>query len=175
MTESSNAPTHRVRVASATEDGPPAERRTEEPVPARNGGGAHRPGTVGLVLVSHSARLATGLRELLEPLGGGLVPIATAGGSEDGTADGGLGTSYERIEAAVTAADAGAGVLLLPDLGSSVLTARLVLADLAREDVLLVDAPFVEGGVAAVVASSTGASLADVAAAAREARTVPKF
>ncbi|RAG84810.1 phosphoenolpyruvate--protein phosphotransferase [Streptacidiphilus pinicola] len=130
---------------------------------------------VGLVLVSHSARLATGLRELLEPLGGGLVPLATAGGSEDGTPDGGLGTSYARIEAAIAAADAGAGVLILPDLGSSVLTARLVLTDLGREDVLLVDAPFVEGGVAAVVAASTGATLTDVAAAAREARTIPKF
>ncbi|WP_084725641.1 hypothetical protein [Streptacidiphilus melanogenes] len=172
MTESSNAPTDRVRFASATEEAGPG------PGPERSGAAGVRrgqPGIVGLVLVSHSARLAAGLRELLEPLGGGLVPIATAGGSEDGTRDGGLGTSYERIEAAVTTADAGAGVLLLPDLGSSVLTARLVLADLGRDDVLLVDAPFVEGGVAAVVAASTGASLADVAAAAREARTVPKF
>ncbi|SEM30365.1 PTS-dependent dihydroxyacetone kinase phosphotransferase subunit DhaM [Streptacidiphilus jiangxiensis] len=161
MTESSNAPTDRVRVS------PPAE----------EGGRSAGPGpvTVGLVLVSHSARLAEGLRELLEPLGGGLVPIATAGGAEDGSPDGGLGTSYERIEAAITAADAGAGVLVLPDLGSSVLTARLVLADLGRVDALLVDAPFVEGGVAAVVAASTGASLPDVAAAAREARSVPKF
>jgi PTS hybrid protein len=172
MTESSNAPTDRVRVASPTEE---VASSTEAGVSARNGDDARRRGMVGLVLVSHSARLATGLRELLEPLGGGLVPIATAGGSEDGTAEGGLGTSYERIEAAVAAADAGAGVLLLPDLGSSVLTARLVLADLGRNDALLVDAPFVEGGVAAVVAASTGASLADVAAAAREARTVPKF
>jgi PTS hybrid protein len=174
MTESSNAPTDRVRAASPREGG----------VPARSDVGVQRPGVVGLVLVSHSARLAAGLRELLEPLGGGLVPIATAGGTGTGTgpasddgndADGGLGTSYERIASAVAAADAGAGVLLLPDLGSSVLTARLVLADLGRDDALLVDAPFVEGGVAAVVAASTGASLADVAAAAREARTVPKF
>ena len=165
MTESSNAPTDRVRVASPTEEGLPAEGAPD----------ARRSGIVGLVLVSHSARLATGLRELLEPLGGGLVPVATAGGSDDGTPDGGLGTSYERIEAAVGAADAGAGVLILPDLGSSVLTARLVLADLGRDDVLLVDAPFVEGGVAAVVAASTGVPLADVAAAAREARTIPKF
>ncbi|MEZ0067370.1 PTS hybrid protein [Streptacidiphilus sp. MAP12-20] len=161
MTESSNAPTDRVRVLSSNEE---SVRRSEE---------ARR--LVGLVLVSHSSKLAAGLRELLDPLGGGLVRVETAGGSEDGTAEGGLGTSYERIEAAVAAADAGAGVLLLPDLGSSVLTARLVLADLGRANAQLVDAPFVEGGVAAVVAASTGASLADVAAAAREARTVPKF
>ncbi|WP_084714388.1 PTS-dependent dihydroxyacetone kinase phosphotransferase subunit DhaM [Streptacidiphilus rugosus] len=161
MTESSNAPTDRVRVLSSNEQSSVAEGR-----------GA---GLVGLVLVSHSSKLAGGLRELLEPLGGGLVRVEAAGGSEDGTTEGGLGTSYERIEAAVAAADTGAGVLLLPDLGSSVLTARLVLADLGREDVQLVDAPFVEGGVAAVVAASTGASLADVAVAAREARAVPKF
>jgi PTS hybrid protein len=56
-----------------------------------------------------------------------------------------------------------------------VLTARLVLADLGREDVLLVDAPFVEGAVAAGVLASTGADLAAVAEAAREARGIAKF
>jgi PTS hybrid protein len=160
MTESSNAPTDRVHVLSSNEQSDASGRSD---------------GLVGLVLVSHSSKLAAGLCELLDPLGGGLVRVEAAGGSDDGTAEGGLGTSYERIEAAIAAADTGAGVLLLPDLGSSVLTARLVLADLARDDAQLVDAPFVEGGVAAVVAASTGASLADVAAAAREARTVPKF
>jgi len=126
---------------------------------------------VGIVLVSHSRDLASGLRALLEQLSAGLVPIAVAGGTEDG----GIGTSYPLIAAAVAEADRGAGVLVLPDLGSSVLTARLVLADLEREDLLLVDAPFVEGAVAACVLASTGADLAAVAEAAREARGIAKF
>jgi PTS hybrid protein len=128
-------------------------------------------GDVGIVLVSHSRELAAGLRDLVDQLAAGTVPVAVAGGTDDG----GLGTSYALISSAVAAVDRGAGVLVLPDLGSSVLTARLVLADLGREDVLLVDAPFVEGAVAAGVLASTGADLAAVAEAAREARGIAKF
>ncbi|MFC4065266.1 dihydroxyacetone kinase phosphoryl donor subunit DhaM [Actinoplanes subglobosus] len=125
---------------------------------------------VGIVLVSHSATLAAGVRELLAQVAGPDVRVEPAGG----TGDGGLGTSAGRIEAAIRAADAGAGVLVLADLGSAVLTTRTVLADLPAGPVL-VDAPFVEGAVAAAVLASTGADLATVAAAAGEARDVPKF
>ncbi|MFE9426165.1 dihydroxyacetone kinase phosphoryl donor subunit DhaM [Kitasatospora sp. NPDC006697] len=127
--------------------------------------------TVGIVLVSHSALLGAGVRELAGQLGEG-VPVAVAAGLEDG----GIGTSYELIEAAVREADQGAGVLVLPDLGSAVLTARTVLADLGDpEQVVLVDAPFVEGAVAAVVTASTGAGLAEVVRSAQDARQVNKF
>lgn len=125
----------------------------------------------GIVLVSHSAQLAAGLRELLAQIGSDRVPVAVAGG----TADGGLGTSYDRIVEAIAEADRGAGVIVLPDLGSSVLTALTVLEDYPRTDVVLIDAPFVEGAVAAAVTAAAGADLAAVAEAARQARTVAKF
>ncbi len=127
---------------------------------------------MGIVLVSHSPLLGAGVAELTEQLGGGGVAVAVAAGTEAGE----IGTSYELIEAAVRQVDSGAGVVVLPDLGSAVLTARAVLADLAREDeVVLVDAPFVEGAVAAVVTASTGAGLAEVARSAREAWQSRKF
>ncbi|WP_194923362.1 dihydroxyacetone kinase phosphoryl donor subunit DhaM [Catenulispora pinisilvae] len=126
--------------------------------------------SIGIVLVSHSAQLATGLRELLAQVGSDRVPVAVAGGTEDG----GLGTSYDRIVAAIAEADQGAGVIVLPDLGSSVLTTLAVLEDYPRADVLLVDAPFVEGAVAAAVTAATGADLAAVAEAARQARDMVK-
>ncbi|GAA2140748.1 PTS fructose transporter subunit IIA [Kitasatospora kazusensis] len=126
---------------------------------------------VGIVLVSHSAAMAAGLRELLLELGSGSVPVLLAGGTEDG----GLGTSYDLIVRAVAAADRGAGVVVLPDLGSSVLTARTALEDHPREDVVLVDAPFVEGAVAAVVTASAGAGLAAVVGAAEGARDFRKL
>jgi phosphoenolpyruvate---glycerone phosphotransferase subunit DhaM len=66
-------------------------------------------------------------------------------------------------------------VVILTDLGSAVLTSRAVLADEPREDVLLVDAPFVEGAVAAGVIAATGADLAAVVAAAQEAWDVRKL
>ena len=128
---------------------------------------------VGIVLVSHSHILADGLRDLLEQLGSGSGPrpIVPAGGTDDG----GIGTSYDLILAAIGRADQGAGVVVLPDIGSSVLTARLVLEDYPRDDVVVVDAPFVEGAVAAAVTAAAGAGLDAVAAAAREARDIPKF
>ena len=66
-------------------------------------------------------------------------------------------------------------MVVLTDLGSAVLTARAVLDDLARTDVILVDSPFVEGAVAAAVIAATGADLATVRRAAEEARYVHKL
>ncbi|MFF2353780.1 dihydroxyacetone kinase phosphoryl donor subunit DhaM [Kitasatospora sp. NPDC058115] len=128
-------------------------------------------GHVGIVLVSHSAALAGGLKDLLAELASPEVRVVVAAGTEEG----GLGTSYELIARAVVAADGGAGVAVLPDLGSSVLTAVTVLEDEPRPGVVLVDAPFVEGAVAAAVTASTGAALAEVVAAAEEARGFRKL
>ncbi|MCD9876062.1 dihydroxyacetone kinase phosphoryl donor subunit DhaM [Streptomyces guryensis] len=127
--------------------------------------------SVGIVLVSHSAELAAGLRLLVEQIGSDSVPLATAGGTDDGR----IGTSYDLVLDAIRSVDRGQGVVVLPDLGSSVLTARTVLEDHPRADVLIVDAPFVEGAVAAVVTAASGADLKAVADAAKEARHVHKL
>ncbi len=128
---------------------------------------------VGIVLVSHSSALAEGAAEVAGQIGGGAVAIVPAGGLEDG----GIGTSAARIRAAMLAANAGAGVLVLPDLGSSVLTVRALLADPdgLPEPVVLADAPFVEGAVAAAVAAAVGGDIKAVQAAAEEARGVRKL
>jgi phosphoenolpyruvate---glycerone phosphotransferase subunit DhaM len=126
---------------------------------------------VGIVLVSHSATLAAGLAELLAQLGGGEVPVETAGGTEDGR----LGTSPDLVMAAIERADRGDGVVVLPDLGSAVLSVKVALEDIDSDSVVLVDAPFVEGAVSAVVTASGGADLDAVVAAAREAREIEKF
>lgn len=124
---------------------------------------------VGIVLVSHSAAVATAVAELAKGLAGGgaAVPVAAAGGTEGG----GLGTSVELVAAAAASVDRGAGVALLTDLGSAVLTVKALLAegDELPETARLVDAPFVEGAVAAVVTAATGADLDAVVAAASEA------
>lgn len=126
---------------------------------------------VGLVLVSHSAELAAGLRGLLAQVGGGDVPVAVAAGGPDG----GLGTSPDRVAAALGEVAGPVGAVVLPDLGSAVLTVRALLDETPHPGVRLVDAPFVEGAVAAVVTAATGADLDAVAAAAEEARSVRKF
>ncbi|SDJ38034.1 PTS-dependent dihydroxyacetone kinase phosphotransferase subunit DhaM [Streptomyces indicus] len=124
---------------------------------------------VGIVLVSHSGPVATSVADLAAGLAGGkaTAPVAPAGGTEDG----GLGTSADLIAAAARSVDRGAGVALLVDLGSAVLTVKALLAegDELPPDSRLVDAPFVEGAVAAVVTASAGADLDAVEAAAHEA------
>ncbi|MFG2770000.1 PTS-dependent dihydroxyacetone kinase phosphotransferase subunit DhaM [Streptomyces sp. NPDC048350] len=131
-------------------------------------------GTVGIVLVSHSAAVADAVAVLAQGLAGGgpTAPVAAAGG----TPDGGLGTSAERIVEAAKAVDGGAGVALLVDLGSAVLTVKALLAeeDELPEGARLVDAPFVEGAVAALVTASAGGDLDAVVAAASEAYTYRK-
>ncbi|MDX3452317.1 PTS fructose transporter subunit IIA [Streptomyces sp. ME02-8801-2C] len=129
---------------------------------------------VGVVLVSHSAAVADSVADLARGLvgAGATVPVAAAGGTESG----GLGTSAELITAAARSVDRGAGVAVLMDLGSAVLTVKALLAegDELPAGTRLVDAPFVEGAVAAVVTASTGADLAAVEAAAAEAYTYRK-
>jgi PTS hybrid protein len=125
---------------------------------------------VGLVLVSHSATLAAGLKELITQLAADVIVVAAAG-----TDDGRIGTSPDAVTAALGEADAGDGVVVIPDLGSAVLSVRVALEDVPDMNAVLVDAPFVEGAVSAAVTAGTGATLAEVVAAAEEARAIPKF
>jgi len=128
---------------------------------------------VGIVLVSHSSALAVGTAELAGQISGGSVHIVPAGGTDDG----GIGTSAAKIRSAIAAANTGAGVVVLPDLGSSVLTVRVLLSEPGKlpEPVVLADAPFVEGAVAATVAAAAGADIKAVLAAAEEARHARKL
>ncbi len=133
----------------------------EATAPGRPGGasgGAAAP--TGLVVVSHSRRLAEGVVELAQQMAPDVV-IVPAGGM----ADGGLGTSFDVV------AEALAGVLgraesavILADLGSAVLTVESVLEfdDDARARARLADAPLVEGAVAAAVTANGGAGPAEV-------------
>jgi PTS hybrid protein len=127
--------------------------------------------TVGIVLVSHSAKLASGAADLAAQVSGGTVTIIAAGGTDDGR----LGTSAAKVERGLSQADSGAGVVVLPDLGSAVLTVRAVLTDRDDATALLADAPFVEGAVAATVTAAAGGDIKAVAAAAEEARHARKL
>ncbi|MBO0909295.1 dihydroxyacetone kinase phosphoryl donor subunit DhaM [Arthrobacter sunyaminii] len=127
--------------------------------------------SVGLVIVSHSDKLAEGLRELAAQMARD-VTIETAGGTDDG----GIGTSFEKVSAAIAAADTGDGALLLADLGSAVMTAETAvefLEDEQRARVRLADAPLVEGTVAAAVAAQTGRTLQAVLQEAESAGRIP--
>jgi multiphosphoryl transfer protein len=125
---------------------------------------------VGIVVVSHSRALArAGVTLAAEMLHGRPVPIAVAAGLDEVT----LGTDAVRIKEAIQEVDSPAGVVVLMDLGSAVLSAELAL-DLiddpaVRERVVLSPAALVEGLVAAAVAAAGGAGRNEVAAEARGA------
>ena len=126
---------------------------------------------VGIVVVSHSREIASGTVALAGQMAGPDVRIEPAGG----TSDGGLGTDADRVREAIESADQGDGVIVLGDLGSAILTARAVLANRENGHVRLVDAPLVEGAVAAAVTASAGLGLGDVEQAAKEAAGAPKL
>src|SRR5437868_14251964 len=99
---------------------------------------------VGVVLVSHSAGMAFEAAALIREIAGEDVPVVGVGGTDDGR----LGTSLDLIAAAIEGVDGGDGVVLVSDLGISVLIARL-LEESVR--LVLVDVLLVMGSMAAAV------------------------
>ena len=126
---------------------------------------------VGIVVVSHSAELARGVAQLASQMAGPDVQIEVAGGGPGGT----LGTDDGLVRDAIRRANKGDGVIVLGDLGSAILTIRHVLERQSNGNAVLVDAPLVEGAVAAAVVASVGCELADVVRAAEEARGASKL
>jgi PTS hybrid protein len=125
---------------------------------------------VGLVIVSHSPKIAEGIVDVAAQMAPNVV-LRPAGGTDDD----GIGTSFEKVAAAIADADGGAGVVILGDLGSAILTAETALDfldDDQRERVRIADAPIVEGAVAAAVSAEGGAPLAEVLAAGESARGI---
>jgi dihydroxyacetone kinase phosphotransfer subunit len=129
---------------------------------------------VGLVIVSHSARLAEGVVELAEQMAHGNVRIIAAGGTDDGA----LGTSLMKVTQAIFTADSGDGVAVLVDLGSAALVAEMALEQFAtarRQRVRISNGPLVEGAVVAAVEAAVGASLDEVVTSADAAVELNKL
>jgi dihydroxyacetone kinase phosphotransfer subunit len=129
---------------------------------------------IGILVVSHSAKAAEGIAEIASQMSGGIVPVCAVGGTEEG----GLGTSVPGIvEALGGLLEKAEGVVLVPDLGSAVLSARSALEFLGDDakKVLIVDAPVLEGAMMASVEASIGSSLERVAQVAGEARLLSKL
>lgn len=130
--------------------------------------------TVSLVVVSHSAKLAEGVAELAGQMTQGKVAIAAAGGTEAGE----LGTSVDRIMAALQQVAGPDGTLILLDLGSAVMAAEMAVEQFTHiqgQRVTISPAPLVEGAVIAAVEASVGNTLEEVADAALNAMTLPKL
>jgi len=130
----------------------------------------------GILIVSHSEDAARGIKQIAAGMSGAGddVPIAGVGGNDEG----GLGVSVAKIFDALsdmlTRCD---GVLIIPDLGSSILSSRGAMEMLSTEDasrVVIADAPALEGAMLAAVEASAGSDLGTVAEAASEAKNLKK-
>ena len=131
---------------------------------------------LGILIVSHSEDAARGIAQIAEGMAPskGSVAVSGVGGNDDG----GLGVSVAKIYAALTEmlprCD---GILVLPDLGSSVLSSRGAIGMLSDEEaakIIIADAPVLEGAMMAAVEASTGSDLETVAATARDAKNLKK-
>lgn len=128
---------------------------------------------VGIVIVSHSAKLAAGIRELAQQMVQEEVPLAVAGGIDD--PENPIGTDPMLVQQAIESVYSDDGVLVLMDLGSALLSAEVAVEFLPPEqqqNVHLISAPVVEGALAAVVQASVGGTLAQVKAEAQGALAV---
>ncbi len=135
--------------------------------------------TVGLVLVSHSQNLARGVKEVAAQMADPHVCIEPVGGILDAqSGEALLGTDALQIAAAIERCWSPAGVLILVDLGSAILSAELALEMLPgsmRQSCLISNAPLVEGAIVAALEASFDRPLAEVNRAAEAAINVQKI
>lgn len=125
---------------------------------------------VGIVIVSHSEKLAQGVAELASMMASE-APVAAAGGLDDGS----LGTSFEKIVKAVDSVYSDDGVVILMDMGSAVMTAEMVIESMPDRKIKMIDCPLVEGAVVAAIASSSNESMEDIIQAAQESTSEKKL
>lgn len=127
---------------------------------------------IGLVIVSHSAKLAEGVCELVNQMTQGRLPLAAAGGLDD--PDHPIGTDAFRVQEAIESVYSDDGVVVLMDLGSALLSAETALEfmdEAQQAHIRLCEAPLVEGAVAAAVQALNTTDIELVLAEARGALT----
>jgi dihydroxyacetone kinase phosphotransfer subunit len=113
---------------------------------------------VGIVIVSHSPKVAEGAADMVRQMVGAEVPVAWTGGNPDG----GLGTSVPAIIEAIDKAWSESGVAILVDLGGAETNSEMAveMLDAAKQPkVVICNAPIVEGAVIAAAEAASGATL----------------
>lgn len=129
---------------------------------------------VGIVLVSHSPKIADGILELVSQMAPDYKQIVACGG----TSDGGIGTDPATIMTGISQVNDDDGVVILVDIGSAIMSAEMALElldDTNLANIIVADGPIVEGALNAAVSASIGSTFEDVLAAVEDARTLSKL
>lgn len=129
---------------------------------------------LGIVVVSHSEKIAEGVVDLCYEMVSKEVKIMPAGGTDDG----GIGTNPIKIKEAIEKAYDGDGVVIIGDIGSSLMNADMAL-ELLEEDIRnktrILDTPIVEGSIAVAVQTFISNDINEILKAAVDARTTRKI
>lgn len=129
--------------------------------------GDPREQNVGIVIVSHSPKVAEGAADMVRQMVGDEVKLAWCGGDPAG----GLGTSVEAIVAAIENAWTEKGVAILVDLGGAETNSEMAIEIIGApksDRIRICNAPIVEGAVMAATEASGGATLGAVVSTAQE-------
>lgn len=122
---------------------------------------------VSIVIVSHSPEVARGAADMVRQMVGDEVSVAHCGGDPGG----GLGTDVATILSAIESVYSDKGVAILVDLGGAETNSEMaieMMADEKRDNIVICNAPIVEGAVMAATEASGGADLDLVRATAEE-------
>lgn len=125
---------------------------------------------VGIVIVSHSNKLAEGVVEVAKMTAPD-VPIIAAGGMDDGS----TGTSCRKIINAVKKIYSNDGVAIIADIGSSILSAEMAMEILKKPNLKIIDCPLVEGAVIAAIESQLNKNLDEIDSSAIRSRSIRKL
>lgn len=115
---------------------------------------------VGMVIISHSKKIAEGVRELALQMAPE-VSISASGGTKDGS----IGTDIDIILEGINKVYSEDGVVILFDLGSALMNAEMALEFLSEDKndkVKIIDTALVEGAITGAVEISMDKSLKEI-------------
>lgn len=113
-----------------------------------------------ILLLSHSNKLANGLKELLSQMASS-TQIEVSGGTEDGE----LGSNFDEIQNKMTSLAKQGNLVVFFDAGSSMMNSQMVyesLEDGLKEKVIIADMPIVEGSIEVSVKIETGTDFEEI-------------
>ncbi|MGH4051128.1 MAG: dihydroxyacetone kinase phosphoryl donor subunit DhaM [Clostridium sp.] len=115
---------------------------------------------VGIVIISHSSKVAEGVKELALQMVDN-INIVAAGGTKENE----IGTDIEKIILAINKVYSEDGVVILFDLGSAYMNAQMAIETLSEQmqtKVKILDSALVEGAIVVAVQSSIGKNLIEI-------------
>ncbi len=130
---------------------------------------------VGLLIVSHSAKICEGIVDILEQMVDKKVNYRCVGGGEGDE----LGVNVNKVISSIYDLASEDGIIVIVDFGSTVIGVKAALESLGNEElkkkIYLSNAPIVEGAFVAAVEISLNKKMEDVIKAVNGANNMPKF